>query len=275
MMHGRGPSADASKTCAEVCQPAPSSTRITSQEAPSMTRSDRHDWFNAVLLGTALACGLAGCEPSPEKRAQAELARKQECLDKICDGDVTPKYNWDTEAVFKRAGRWFIGPKQYGAFNGSFGFFWPSKTPRNKPGASKDAPEFIPSGPGRVSNGPDVTIEFFIQSGKTWEMYPDLIDEEKRRDNIAKWETLRPGLDMITLKHDPAGGTELYLATEVLTPSGVPALLSCHTGPKTVCTMSFTWKGFLVYVRFDSRHRKDWPEIFAEILRVLAQVREV
>jgi hypothetical protein len=241
-------------------------------------RPVRFDFVRAralLLAGIAVALGLSACEPDPQKRAQAEQRRQQECLDKICDGDVTPKYNWDTEAVFKRAGRWFIGPKEYGTFDGSLGFFWPSKTPSNKPGASKYAPEFIPSGPGRVSNGSDVTIQFFIQSGRTGEMYPEIIEEEKRRDNIAKWETLRPGLDLVTLKHDPASGTLIFIATETFTPAGVPAVLSCRTPVNSACTMGFTWKGLPVYVRFDRRHAKDWPEIFAEILRVIAQVREV
>jgi hypothetical protein len=222
-----------------------------------------------LLAGFAVVLGLSACEPDPQMKAQAEQRRQQECLDKPCDGDVTPKYNWDTEVVFKRAGRWFIGPKAYFSTDNGV-FYWPSMTPRSP--RVQPYPEQQAVRQGRYY---DVAIEFFIQSGKTGEMYPEIIEEAKRSDNIAKWETLRPGLDLITRKRDPAGNMALFLATEARTPSGVPALLSCDPRTQGACTMGFTWKGLRVYVRFDQRHAKDWPEIFAEILRVLEQVREV
>ena len=188
-------------------------------------RPVRFDFVHAralLLAGIAVALGLSACEPDPQKRAQAEQRRQQECLDKICDGDVTPKYNWDTEAVFKRAGRWFIGPKAYFSIDNGV-FFWPSKAPGF---SSRPHPEQLAVREGRFS---EVAIEFFIQSGKAGEMYPEIIEEAKRRDNIAKWQTLRPGLDLITRKRDPAGNMALFLATEARTPSGVPALLSCDS----------------------------------------------
>jgi len=138
----------------------------------------------AILVLVPLT--LAACGPSPEARAQAERRRKEECLNKICQGDLQPKFDFKTEALFKRNGRWFIAPKEYGGFDGSFAFFWPSKIPARTIRAAKEAPEFTPSAAGQNSNFYKVAIEFFVESGSNVGETYGFIEQAIARKSIVR-----------------------------------------------------------------------------------------
>lgn len=232
--------------------------------------------FAIVLL-------LSACKPAPEKQAkkQAEAVeyQRQECLEKICSNDVEPKHDNATEQVFKRGGKWFIGPSEYGGYNGSFAFYWPSKTPGTKASAAKEAPEYLPSDPttGRLSNFYDVAIEFFIETGEQQgEMY-GLIEKAKAKAKIIKQEQLRPGLELVQIQSDPKIEPieTYYIATQLKTPAGALPTVHCRMAhPDNRCTSGFAWKpDYRIYVRFNQKHGKDWPEIYQEISRILNQIK--
>lgn len=229
----------------------------------------------AILMATALwACG-----PSPEQKAQIAEQQRLRCLDNFCEGDVEPERDREKETIFKRGGRWFIGPKEYGGYNGSFEFFWPSKTPTHRPNASKDAPEFIPSGPRRNSNGSDVTIELFIENIPLETEAYDVIKKAEREGRVLDRVTLRPELEQVKLQE--GGGRQngigtYYIALLQKTPSNQPAVVYCDESNQAYgCGTHFIWKHDLrIYVRFNQKHGRDWPEIYQEINRVLNLIRE-
>lgn len=218
------------------------------------------------LLMPLVASLLSACGPSAEER---EARRQRECLNKICPGDVQPVIDFKTEFLLKRNGRWFVAPKAYGASDGAFAFYWPSKTPMTGRPDRASYPE-------RGQDFSKVAIEFFVEAGdQKGEMYPSVLKTQEQRGNIASREQLRSGFEQVMTKSDGIGSWNLYIAYDTKTPSGVPALLSCRIASDPFCSTYFTWKNLSIYVRFDYRHAQAWPEIFAEILHVLNQVKEI
>lgn len=241
--------------------------------------------FLCSWVGLALLASILGCTPSPEEQARrqahAEALQETHCLDHICQGDHLPAYDSNTEQVFKSGGRWFVGPKAYGSFNGSFAFFWPSKAAARKAGVEGEAIEFVPSSPGKISNFYDVAIQFWIQAKEQQGELHELLAKEHADGMIARRDIPREGLERIErrqgLQRDIRREAVLYVATDLKTPGGVPATVSCrHDNPDGgACTAGFAWRpGYRIYVRFSEEHALDWPEIFAEIIRVLGMVRE-
>ena len=211
---------------------------------------------------------VSGCKPSAEELAQAEARKKEHCLNHPCEGDIDPKRD-ETESAFKANGRWFVGPTEYWGGWKTGGFYWPSRTPVYT--ARKDFPERVEVLSGRF---PDVAIDVFVGSlppGLT-EMYPEVLERAEKQYGIASRDMLRPGFERVVQTRVPGGHTHNYIAHNVKTPARVPALVNCH--PKTFCSMRFAWNGLTVDTRFNHRHAQDWPEIFAEILRVLTLLRE-
>ena len=214
-----------------------------------------------------LAILVIGCKPSAEELAQADARKKEYCLNHPCEGDINPKRD-PTESAFKANGRWFVGPTEYLGGWQRGGFYWPSRTPLFT--AKKDFPEWDEIQAGRFAN---VGIEVFVGSYPPGpEMYPEVLDEAEKKYGIASRDMLRPGFERVIQVRDPGGHTHNYIAHNTKTPAGVPALLNCD--PREFCSMRFAWNGLTVDTRFNHRHAQDWPEIFAEILRVLTLLRE-
>lgn len=242
-------------------------------------------------VGGALLCTcafLAACGPSEEKKALFAEKKRVDCLDKICEGDVVPRHDTVKEFAFKVNGEWFIGPREYGGYGGSFAFFWPSKVPAKRANAERQAPEFIPSAAGRNSNFYDVGIEIFLTGRQRWPT-PKV---EKPWDN-SSWDrhfgelqvqglrmeraTLKAGLDLVRFRQ-PDGkphNYSYYVATDQQRIRGSgPPVLSCLAGtpprPDDFCTSGEFWQPD-VYAdfRFNIKHASDWPAIYQEIVRVL------
>jgi hypothetical protein len=226
-----------------------------------------------------LACVGLGVWFGRSLEAEREKAREQHreyCLDHLCEGDVVPKYDPVKEFAFKLNGQWFIGPREYGGYGGSLAFFWPSKTPRNKIHAERDAPEFVPSAAGRSSNFYDVAIEIFLRShdgvmhGPSRYKALQLAETEGR---VISKNTPRPGLEVWRVRDK----SELrpfiwYVATNYREEDGEPPVLGCDDrNPKfDRCNTAFIWKpGIAADMRFRAWHGVDWPEIYQETMRVL------
>jgi hypothetical protein len=227
-----------------------------------------------------LAALLTACEPSPEQKAQWAEARRVECLDKICEGDVLPPHDVKTETVFKIGGQWFVVPRVYGGYGGSLAFLWPSKTPANSPTASQTAPEFVPSGPGQTSNFYDVAVEIFLRSDVRAPSGPSgyqRLQQDEAEGRLISKQIIRPGLELWRIRRE-SGTTSglLYVATELKGSHGNPPVLGCDDGTHQFdrCTTGFQWQpGISVDIRFHAKHATDWPEIHLEVVRVLHQLR--
>lgn len=238
--------------------------------------------MKSKLLSAIALIVMFGCnKPSPEALAKQEAeinARKaDDCRDKICEGDVEPKRDIKTEAIVKLNNQFFIGPSAYFS-NGSpsTAFYWPSKTPVNTPHAEKKAPELIPSGPGRVSNFPEVAIEIFLRSNLSQtngpSRYQALLQAEKEGRLVSK-KTLNHGLEIwIVNMNDGVRDGIWYVAKEHKESDGYPPVLWCDNNNPTFdrCTTAFWWRpGIAVDMRFRATHGKDWSEIYQETKRVL------
>lgn len=237
----------------------------------------------SVLLSAMV---LGGCKGSAEETAgkTEERARQAEkrCANRICPGDALPVHDQKTEAVFKINGQFYIAPKDYGGLDGSLAFIWPSKTPANKPGASKEAPEYTSSGPGKVSNFYEVGIEIFLRhhDGKTYgpKRYERLLNAEKEGRVISRTAP-RAGLEVWRIPDSRGLGSKLwYVATEHVAEDPNGAVLSCEDmNPQfDRCTTAFRWKPYVsADMRFRAKHGADWPEIYQETIRVLSLIEEV
>jgi hypothetical protein len=239
------------------------------------------------IVGGALLCACAlfsACGPSEEKKALFAEKKRVDCLDKLCEGDVAPRHDTMKEFAFKLNGEWFIGPREYGGYGGSFAFFWPSKVPANRARAETQAPEFVPSAAGQVSNFPEVAIEIFLRSSN---IPPEprgykLIELAQANKWIESRRTLRRGLDEIKMKHvvGPHGQyidhLTYYVATELKGFDELPPVAGCnHDDPRNGGGAGFMWRpGISAGARMNQRHCADWPEIYSEIARVLHMLRK-
>jgi hypothetical protein len=218
-------------------------------------------------------------------RERAREQYREHCLDNVCEGDVVPKYDPIKEFAFKLNGQWFIGPREYGGYGGSLAFFWPSKTPRNRIHAERDAPEFVPSAAGRSSNFYDVAIEIFLRSNNI-PLEPrgyKLIELAQTSNWIASREQVRPGLEAIRMKHviGPRGYSidhvTYYVATQLKGVDGLPPVATCDNSRADGSGgTGFMWQpGIWAGTRMNQKHCADWPEIYLEIIRVLQLLRRV
>lgn len=239
----------------------------------------RYGWLAAILLS------LVACERVEQLKAKRVEDRRAECLDKICEGDVLPKYDTMRYAIFKRGGQLFLAPREYGGASGSLAFLWPSKTPARKEGAPNDAPEFIPSRAGQNSNFYDVGIEIHLRS-TSFPTEPHgyrLIEVAQAKDWIADRVTLREGLDRVRMKSAPGPeGRRIdyvtyYVATSLKGPDGLPPVGVCnHDDPRNGGGGGFMWRdGVFAGISMNQKHCEDWPEIYTEVVRVLQLIKKV
>lgn len=100
---------------------------------------------------------------------------------------------------------------------------------------------------------------------------------------IESRRTLRPGLDVVTMRHaaGPRGHyidhVSYYIATELAGPDGLPPVATCsHADPRNGGGTGFMWQpGIWAGTGMNQRHCLDWPEIYQEVIRVLQQLRKV
>jgi hypothetical protein len=239
---------------------------------------------------------LAACGPSEKEKVRMAEQKRLECLDKYCEGDVEPAHDPVKEFAFKVNGQWFVGPREYGGYGGSFAFLWPSKTPANKEGASKVAPEFVPSSAGVNSNFYDVGIEIFLTGRQRWPEpnaptpwedggWQTRFDELQKQGLRMERQQIRPELERIRF-FDAQGNQyrhEYFLATQQrkIRGSGPPGI-ACDRYPDPRpnalprCTGGMFWQED-VYAdfRFLARHATDWPAIHQEMVRVLNLAKKV
>lgn len=221
-----------------------------------------------------LATLLVGCKPSTEQAARIDEQRREHVLNTIQENEVLPKIDPTKETVLKRGGKYFIAPKEYFRQGNMHGFFWPSKAP--KFGGNEDYPEREAVRAGKIST---VEIAFYIEA-RTQKIDVSALIEKQLSSGRIKTEKFRPGLERADISLDPDQPNrtdQFYIASALRTPnsSGPPAVACFPRENNGTASASFEWKpGFVVTVRMDAVHCKDWPEIYTEIIRVLNLVRE-
>ena len=239
-----------------------------------------------------IACGgllctcafLTACGPCEEKKASFAEKKRVDCLDKLCERDVAPRHDIMKEFAFKLNGEWFIGPREYGGYGGSFAFFWPSRVPAKRANAERQAPEFIPSAAGQVSNFSEVAIEIFLRSTN---IPPEphgykLFELAEAKGWIADRRVVRSGLDAVTMKHvtGPTGQyidhVTYYIATGLKGIDRLPPVATCANDHADGSGgAGFIWQpGIWAGTRMNQKRCADWPEIFEETIRVLQQLRK-
>lgn len=203
------------------------------------------------------------------------------CQDKRCDGDVVPAHDALKEVALKAGGRWFVGPREYfgaGINGGSFEWWDHRALAASAPRPS--AAQVL----AKAGRGYDFSVELFLRSNA---IPPEprgyrLIQWADQRYAIASRQKLRPGLEMVRLKHvlGPHGYSidhvTYYVATELRGPDGLPPVAACnHDHPTNSGGTGFIWRpGIWVGARWNQAHCNDWPELYVEIERVLAMLRE-
>lgn len=229
----------------------------------------------------AMSLLVTACEPTEQQKAKFAKEKRIECLDKICPGDVAPTHDQLREFALKLNGQWFVAPRAYGGYGGSFAFFWPSKTPARMAGADKMAPEFIPSSAGVLSNFYDVAIEIFLRHHDGVMHGPNRYDRLKQAEaegRLVSKETPRPGLEVWRIRETDGRRPGMwYVAVDLREDDGRPPVLWCsENDPKLAfCTTAFLWKpGIAADMRFHSKHGSSWPEIYQEAVRVLELLRK-
>lgn len=200
-----------------------------------------------------VAALLAGCKPSPEQQARIEEQRREHTLNTISEGEVLPKIDTTKYSLFKRGGKYFVGPKEYGFFNGSASFYWPSKTPHNA--VVDDFPESAAVKAGKFQQ---VAIELFVEASSTTGETYGFIEQAEKTGTLIRRSQVRSDLEKVETKSElQTGAIDLYfVATGQTTPEGKTATVFCR--PTHACTSGFGWKpGYRIYVRFSSQHGED------------------
>lgn len=246
--------------------------RGTNQSSPS----ERKKSVLPQVAGLALLGLLAGCGPSAQEKAEFVEKKRIECLDRHCRGDEVPSHD-PKDVAFKINGRWYIGPRVYFGHHNSAVIYWPSKWPAGY----EEGRAF----PHKGQPFYEVAIELLFRSSH---IPPEprgyeLIELAEKQGWIAKRESIRPGLDALTMKHviGPRGyyidHVTYYVATQLTGPDGLPPVAGCsHDIASNSAGSGFIWRpGFWVGVRMHKKHCADWPEIYTEIDRVLQQLTVV
>lgn len=228
-----------------------------------------------LVLVIAAIPSLTACNV-PDDTA-IEVRRRAECLNKVCPGDSVPEFDEATEAIFKRGGRWFIGPKEYSFTTGRAAFYWPSKTPKFGP-PDKSGPIDKSDCPECGEGYDSIAVDFVVETSDATNEPYYLIEQGQEQGKILRHIRLSSKLERFDIKDDVEldKAASYYVATNARTPRGKPPTVYCRHGhPTDVCTGWFVWKtGFAISIRFNQRNAMDWPDIYSEIIRVLNQVRE-
>lgn len=248
-----------------------------------------------VLRFLVSGCGvlaLTACDPFEQQRVEQAEKTRVECLDRRCLGDVEPSRDIKTQVVFKRSGRWFVMPREYGDPNfGEIAFFWPSKTALRDPDIVRKTPELIQNSPTVSGNYSKVAIQIYLTGKERW---PHSNASEPWSQTLEQWlaikraegkyieqTTIHLGLDEYRSFVTQGGKLSAiyYAATQQRKLRGDgPPVLSCEPEPlhpNSWCAGGVFWQPD-VYAdfRFNAVHAKDWPEIYQEIIRVLNLLKE-
>lgn len=176
----------------------------------------------AVTALTLLA--LTACDPFAKEKAEHAERTRIECLDKICYGDVAPKFDHLNEALLKLNGQWYLGPKEYfSTGNPVSGFEWWEHKPISR--GMKRPPEM--QALAVDGKGYDFSIEIFLTGRQSWPT-PNVEKPWEARGWEAQFEKLqrdgfkisrqqvRPDLEVVTfVKADGTPyNTTFYIATK-------------------------------------------------------------
>ena len=225
---------------------------------------------------------LSGCGPSEKKRAAESERSRIECLDKICENDVLPKYDMAHESLNKLNGEWYVGPRKYfPAGRNTLSFEWWN----HKPVFTKEERTPEMQALAMEGKGYDFAIGVFLDSNH---IPPSprgykLIELARANNWIESQMTIRPGLDALRMKHvmGPRGQfldhVTYYVATELRGSDGLPPVATCnHEFANGSGGTGFLWhNGIWVSTRMNQKHCADWPEIYTEIDRILKQLKLV
>jgi hypothetical protein len=234
---------------------------------------NRFVWLIALTL-------LAACGPSEKQKAVLAEKKRVECLDKLCDGDVPPKYDPLQDTTLKLNGKWFIGPREYfsNELNGASFEWWEHKPLSSSARRPPEAQALALAG-----RGYDFSIEVFLRSDN-FPLAPHgyrLIEYAETNGLIAERKTLRAGLDAIRMRHviGPRGfyidHVTYYVASNLVGTDGLPPVATCDNlrtdgGGGT----GFLWApGVWAGTRMNQKHCVDWPEIYLETVRILQLLR--
>ena len=244
-------------------------------------------WPVTALL---VLLSLSACGPSDKQRAAGAEEQRVQCLDKLCYGDVIPKFDSTKDAIMKVNGQWYVGPKEYfSTGNPISGFEWWEHKPISR--GIERPPEM--QALAVAGEGYDFSIEIFLTGRQSWPT-----------PNVAKpWEagtwtkefnriqaeglrmqrkTVTPQLDVISFFYadGKAYDTTYYVATQQKSIRGSePPIASCRTdilNPNARCFSNEFWQpDVFADFRFRAKHAPDWPAIHQEIIRVLNLAKKV
>lgn len=213
---------------------------------------------------------LTACGPSDLQLAERAEKTRTECLEKFCSGDVVPTVDNMKAVVMKKAGRYFSAPRSYGNGDGALVFYWPSKTPLTGPEHEKGFPE-------KGLKPFHTRIEFFLEGKPAPIELSDMVAAAVKEGRPITPVSRSKDLEVITvqLRPEPTNQSSIFIARNATFPSGKPAMSGCgRRQPDDVCSAYFAWdKNLSITVRFNQRHAEDWPQIYAEIDRVLSLVK--
>lgn len=241
-----------------------------------MSNSVANIFFTAIC-----ALFLGACDMSEKRTAEQADSKITECADRVCAGDVWPKYDPSTEGIFKVNRQWFVGPDYYvGGGSNSITFEWWNHKPLlpNEP-RPPDAISLAANG-----YGSDFQIRVLLRS-KDIPVEPHgyrLIELADKNNWISERRQVRPGLDLVNMKHvlGPTGHyidhVTYYVATDLVGTDGLPPVATCnHDHPRNGGGAGFMWQpGIWAGIQMNQRHCADWPEIYKEVIRVLKQIRK-
>jgi hypothetical protein len=223
----------------------------------------------ALLLAFLLP--LMGCGPSEQRKSELIEQRRIDCLNKICEGDVVPKTS-PGDVIIKVGGRYFSVPKVYKLGFTGLSFYWPSKTPLTGPPDGGHFPE-----KGRPFS--EIAIELFLVGEPALIELSDLMVMAEKEGRPVTLRSQSADLDVmaVQLRDSSAEMSTIHIAKNMVYPSGKPAAMGCsHVREDRECSAYFAWgQGMHISVRFNQRHARDWPQIYAEITRILALVKPI
>lgn len=225
-------------------------------------------WLLRLVMALVVPMLVTACESSEESRRQKQIQQE----DNIVPGETLPKYDNKRYSITKTNGRFFLIPREYGGVGGRLVFYWPSKTPMT----------------GRLDGGSyseqrlefeDVAVEVFIRADrKKSSVSESMFGRAERNGWIQDRKVLRKGLEVVTLNEKAGVITReksLYLATEMKWPDGRIPVVECSDSLRTGGGWMPWRPGVFLTIRFKEDKCQDWPEIYAEILSVMSQVREI
>ena len=71
------------------------------------------EWMPRVASAAFCFLAMTGCGPSDKQRAAGAEEQRVQCLDKLCYGDVIPKFDSSKDEILKLNEQWYVGPKEY------------------------------------------------------------------------------------------------------------------------------------------------------------------